>query len=141
MRWQQTPRVPGSCALPFLCFSVLWGELGCSPRLHRAPQPRALPRSAAAPPRALALSTAPNPSTTRPHPCSCAGPASQSKHKQPGRWGLPQTLSLHGCVFSGAAPWRGHPRAASPESTVSVRHGYTQLLSQVNRGHQGSTGG
>lgn len=57
------------------------------------------------------------------------------------RWGLPQILSLHGCVVSVAAPWRGHPRAPSPESTISVHHGYTQLHLQVNRGHQGITGG
>lgn len=50
--------------------------------------------------------------------------------------GFPQTLSLHGCVFSVAAPWRGHPRAASPESAISVRHGHTQLHSQ----EQGSPG-
>lgn len=42
-----------------------------------------------------------------------------------------QVLSLHGHVFSLAAPWRGHPKAASPESTSSVHHGCTQLHSQA----------
>lgn len=141
MKWQQTPRVLDSSALTPLVFSMLWGELGCSPWLHKAQQPWALPRSAVVPPQALVLSTAPNPSKTQVHSCSCAGPASQSRQKQPVRWGFPQILSLHGCAVSVAAPWRGHPRAASPESTISVHHGYTQLSSQVNRGHQQITGG
>lgn len=35
-------------------------------------------------------------------------------------------------AFSAAAPWRGHPRAASPENTISVH--------QSEQGHQGITG-
>lgn len=129
--------------LPLLYFSVIWGELSCCPTAAQGPQsPKPCPTLQLCRPKlwplAFACQALQNSGFV---PCSCAVPASQSKQEKPVRRGSPQILSWRGCVFSVAALWRGHCRAASPESLSSVHHGYTQLHSQVNRGHQGIAGG
>lgn len=87
-----------------------------------------------------ALSTAPKPSKTRPQPCSCAGPASRRKQRQPGRWAFPRHWACM-AVFSllllpgEATPEQLLQRAQFPSvmDTLSFTH--------KNRGRQGITGG
>lgn len=139
--WQPSPRVLDSCALTPSVFphDLGWAWLLC----HSCPrprQPRALPPVCSPKPWPLALPA--NPSKTQaspPAPVQCL--SLRASTKKPASRGFPQILNLHGCFFSVAAPWRGHPRAASPESTSSVCRGYSHLHSQGNRTHQGITGG
>lgn len=127
---QQTPGVLDSCALTPLYVSMVWGELGCCPAAAQGPgslEPS--PRCSWAQP--LALPATPSKTQAPFTPCSCAVPASQSKQQKPVRWGFPKYWACM-AAFSAAAPWRGHPRAASPENTISVH--------QSEQGHQGITG-